>query len=168
MPNVFKTFFLTQVSKSKWRFLKSCTSKGPKCTTRLTQDWLEEKFHQYACQIFCWMSFPLHIGSTSAKNSGVLCVVTLNWKEKWKGKGKEWGRHLTTMLISDPASLCCFLLRFSPVESCSGNTTGKLPPCFPENIQDLNNLGADDTVVTLSFTFSGSFETFNYAVCTFH
>lgn len=29
-----------------------------------THDWLEQmkNFIQYACQIFCWMSFPLHIG----------------------------------------------------------------------------------------------------------
>lgn len=38
-----------------------------------THDWLEEKFHQYACQIFCWMSFLLHIGSISAKT--LVCCV---------------------------------------------------------------------------------------------
>lgn len=63
------------------------------------------------------------------------------------------------MLMSDP--LCCFLLLFSPVEGCSGYITSKSPLCVPENTHDLNNLGADDTVVTLSFIFSGSFETFN-------
>lgn len=63
------------------------------------------------------------------------------------------------MLMSDPAPLCCFLLMFSPVESCSGYITDKSLPCVPENPQDLNSLGADDTVVTLSFIFSVSFET---------
>lgn len=71
------------------------------------------------------------------------------------------------MLMSDPAPLCCFLLLFFPGESCSVYITGKSPPCVPENTQDLNNLGASDSVVTLSFIFSGSFETFNYAACTF-
>lgn len=63
------------------------------------------------------------------------------------------------MLMSGPAPLYCFLLLFSPIESSSGYITSKSFPCIQKNPQDLNNLGADDTVVTLSFIFSGSFET---------
>lgn len=125
MPNTFKTF--PQFS------LKSAGANGcvevmdrlrhferAKVHDRVcTHDWLEQLRHfiQYACQNFVGLFPPLHrLGSISVKICCAMCSYTESVN---KQKRKERGRHLTVMLMSGPAPLCCFLLLFFPGESCS-------------------------------------------------
>lgn len=127
-----------------------------------------EKLHSVCLPNFLLMSFfpPLHrLGSIGVKICCAMCSYT---ESANKEKRKERDRHLTVMLMSDPAPLCCFLLLAFPGESCSSHTSGNPPPCVPENIHDVNNYWANSTVLTFRLTFSGFFATFSYGDYTFH
>jgi len=146
------------------------TWKGPKCLTGCvhttgSSSW-ETSFSMPA-RLFVDVFFsPLHrLGSISVKVCCAMCSYTGSVN---KQRRKERGTHLTVMLMSGPAPLCCFLLLFLSCESCSCCTSGNPPPRVLENIQNVNSYWANGPVVTFRFSFSVFFATFSYTACTCH